>query len=312
MVCRGLDTALKQCGVPVGGVPPPADFANASKASGKKMTASFIDTLPYALAQEHATGRASYAVGVPNTAGRVAGLSNQVHVPLVPTVPPFGDFSASVVPQGVVISWRCNSIAGVETSEIGHLFRIYRREERSKSDAKITELGTVCLDGPRAGAAPVDLPVKEQRDFPGSFLDQNLEWERTYFYRGTVVSVVQVAGQPVMEVEGDDTPEVKIFAHDSFPPAVPGGLQAVFSGPGQRPFIDLVWTPVTDADLAGYNIYRREEGTSSFKVNAETAKTPAFRDTSVEPEKTYFYSVTAVDVRGNESARSEETSERVP
>jgi hypothetical protein len=41
-------------------------------------------------------------------------------------------------------------------------------------------------------------------------------------------------------------------------------------------------------------------------------KTPAFRDTSVQPGTKYFYSVSAVDLRNNESARSPETSEAVP
>ena len=61
-------------------------------------------------------------------------------------------------------------------------------------------------------------------------------------------------------IDGDDTAEVKIFTHDVFTPAVPSGLQAVFSGPGQEPFIDLIWTPVGDTDLDGYNVYRREVG----------------------------------------------------
>ena len=51
------------------------------------------------------------------------------------------------------------------------------------------------------------------------------------------------------QVEGDDTPPVTVVAHDVFPPATPTGLQAVFSGPGQKPFIDLVWTPNTEPDL---------------------------------------------------------------
>jgi fibronectin type 3 domain-containing protein len=90
------------------------------------------------------------------------------------------------------------------------------------------------------------------------------------------------------------------------------GLQAVFSGPGQQAFIDLIWTPVTDADLGGYEVYRREEGTAAVKLNSEPVKTPAFRDLQVEAGKTYFYSVSSVDLRGNESARSEEASERAP
>jgi fibronectin type 3 domain-containing protein len=113
-------------------------------------------------------------------------------------------------------------------------------------------------------------------------------------------------------VEGDDTSSVKIFAHDVFPPGVPTGLQAVFSGPGQAAFIDLIWTPVSDADLDGYNVYRHVASGSPVQLNAELVKTPAFRDSNVVAGKTYFYSVSAVDQRGNESARSEEASESVP
>ena len=113
------------------------------------------------------------------------------------------------------------------------------------------------------------------------------------------------------EIEGDDTPPVKVFAHDIFPPNVPGGLQAVFSGPGQQPFIDLNWAPVMQSDLTGYNIYRHEANQPAVKINTEPVKTPAYHDTNVAPGKQYFYAVTAVDTPGNESARSEEASEQV-
>jgi fibronectin type 3 domain-containing protein len=105
---------------------------------------------------------------------------------------------------------------------------------------------------------------------------------------------------------------VKVFAHDVFPPAVPAELQAVFSGPGQSPAIDLVWAPVTDMDLAGYNVYRHEAGGAAVKVNGELVETPAYRDANVATGRKYLYSVAAVDVRGNESARSEEAGETVP
>jgi fibronectin type 3 domain-containing protein len=123
---------------------------------------------------------------------------------------------------------------------------------------------------------------------------------------------MEAVGKAAVEVEGDDTPEVKVFAHDVFPPAVPGGLQAVFSGPGQAAFIDLIWTPVSDADLAGYNIYRHEAGGAAVKLNSELVRTPGYRDAQVVAGKTYFYAVTAVDERGNESGRSEEASEGAP
>jgi len=59
-------------------------------------------------------------------------------------------------------------------------------------------------------------------------------------------------------------------------------------------------------------VYRHEEGAAPVKVNTELVKTPAYRDANVASGKSYWYSVSAVDVRGNESAKSEEASERVP
>jgi fibronectin type 3 domain-containing protein len=103
-----------------------------------------------------------------------------------------------------------------------------------------------------------------------------------------------------------------VFAHDVFPPAVPTGVQAVYSGLSQQKFIDLTWAPVTDADLAGYNVYRREEGTQPMKISSELVKTPAFRDANIQAGHKYFYSVSAVDLRGNDSAKSAEASEQVP
>lgn len=318
-ICRSLDPVLKECGLPVGDAAPPADFKGREKSPAKKLTATFIDTLPSAVGQEHPTGFATYAVEVLNTAGKGAGLSNQVHVPLVPTLPPFSNFSTQVTAQGVMIRWQCPPTGGRRTG-VKYLFRIYRRPESSSSETRIAEIdATGCATGPN-GLVPlavqpsdtVTSEPKEQGNIITSFLDQTIEWEKTYFYRGTVVSLVEVAGKPAVEVEGDDTPEVKIFSHDVFPPAVPAGLQAVFSGPGQQPFIDLIWAPVPDADLAGYNIYRHEDGAAAVKVNSEPVKTPAFRDMQVDSGKTYFYSVSAVDARGNESGRSDEAAESVP
>ena len=146
------------------------------------------------------------------------------------------------------------------------------------------------------------------------YLDHTFQWEKTYEYRATVVTIAHTGVEPV-RIEGDDTPPVKVFAHDIFPPATPTGLQAVFSGPGQQPFIDLIWAPDTDADLAGYNVYRRLEGQttgSAEKLNPSPVTTPAYRDTGVASGAHYIYSVSAIDIRGNESSRSEDAEETVP
>jgi hypothetical protein len=308
-ICRSFTGALKQCDSSPGEVPPPENFEQVRK-SGKRSTATFIDTLPFTEEQARPAEYATYAVDVLNEAGRGAGVSNQVRVPLVPTLPPFTGFGAQVTASGVMISWQCaaprNSVDGVE-----YLFRIYRRAGESKNAAeKIADVpATSCAEGAKGLSTNHSSPASQMEKGGGSFLDQNFEWEKSYFYRGTIVSVIDTAGKPRIEVEGEDTPEAKAFAHDVFPPAAPQGLQAVSSGPGQQPFIDLIWTPVPDADLAGYNVYRHEAGAPATKINTELVSTPAFRDMNVASRKSYFYSVSAVDERGNESQKSNETGE---
>jgi hypothetical protein len=175
-------------------------------------------------------------------------------------------------------------------------YRIYRRDESSGK-----------------GAIAGEVPVREAG--PAHFTDSSFEWEKTYLYRVTAVSVV-TRPEGEVQVEGDDSSPVSVVAHDIFPPAVPAGLQAAYSGEGQKPFIDLIWAPVTNTDLAGYNVYRSEAngavGEPMVKLNSDLVKSPSYRDLAVVDGKTFTYSVTSVDVRGNESQKSETTSESVP
>jgi hypothetical protein len=305
-ICRGMESPLTQCGTPVGQVvAPPSPAARSAparaKSSKQKATGSYTDSLS---AQMGSDGTSSgkdrfvtYAVEVLNTNGRDAGLSNQVRVPTVRTVPPPRDFAARVTDQGVVLSWT-NELPAA-SSTVHYVYRVFRRLLGSQESHLVGEVA----EGATLARS--------------SMTDSSMEWQKTYEYRAETVTVIDRAGEAKLEIEGDDTPEVRIFADDAFPPAVPAGVQAVFSGPGQKTFIDLAWAPVTDADLDGYNVYRREEGSAekgsaAVKVSSALVKEPAYRDERVISGKTYVYSVSAVDVRGNESARSEEASERVP
>jgi hypothetical protein len=229
---------------------------------------------------------------VPNKSGRSAGISNTVHAPAVPAPSPPSDFRAQVTAEGVILTWAAMPPAA-ETPELRYTYRVYRRPENGNID---TVAGELALD---ASAAT-------------QLVDHTFEWENTYLYRATIVTLIHEEGKPETQFEGDDTPAIKVFAHDVFPPAVPSGLQAVFSGAGQQPFIDLIWGPDTEADLAGYNVFRGVEDAAPVKINSELVNVPAFRDMNVAPGKNYFYSVSAVDVRGNESGRSQQASEAVP
>jgi fibronectin type 3 domain-containing protein len=250
-----------------------------------KSRQTFIDLLPASLLGSDPNGEILYAVSILNQNSRDAGISNVVSVPAVVAPAPPADFRAQITADGVVMSWGETPAAGAKI-----FYRVYRRAEGATTDAV-------------AGEAPAGST---------QFVDHNFEWEKTYSYRATVVTVIHVDGKPDVEFEGADTEAVKVFAHDVFPPAVPSGVQAVSSGVGQQPFMDLIWAPDTDADLAGYNVYRREEWSQPQKINSSVVTAPAFRDLNVGAGHGYFYSVTAVDVRGNESARSAEAGEAVP
>jgi len=298
LVCRGREQELLACGTAVATMPTPLPEPGAKAPRGPtkaavapKRTATYTDTLP-APANVQPTDKITYAVEAENEHDRSAGLSNQVRVPLFPAMPPPANFAATVTAEGVRFSWACPA-AGPPSSDIQYRLRVYRRAEGVEADTIAAETNLMDCQGP---------PV----------LDETFEWEKTYEYRATVVTVVSPPGQTELKIEGDDTPRAQVFAHDIFPPAIPDGLQAVFSGVGQKPFVDLIWSPDNDADLAGYNVYRHEEGGTAVKLNSELVKTPAYRDAAVERGKRYYYAVSAVDLRGNESGRSAEANEMVP
>jgi hypothetical protein len=291
LVCRSLDLSNTACGNPVGEVAPPSRSELQIKTSAARPQAHFTDKVPPGIQQANPIGQLVYAVSVLNSNDRSAGLSNRVQVPAAPTLSPPQDVHAQVTAKGIVLAWSPVSAPASDPS-LQFFYRIYRHQEDAKGD-------TV------AGQLPLDSPETE-------LLDHSFEWQKTYSYRIAVVTLVSAPGTPEVQVEGDDSNIATVEAKDIFPPAVPSGLQAVASGVGQPPFIDLIWAPVTDADLAGYNIYRRQDNGEWAKVNTQLVQTPAYRDTTVSSGNKYFYSVSAVDLRGNESARSVEASESVP
>jgi hypothetical protein len=144
-----------------------------------------------------------------------------------------------------------------------------------------------------------------------AFIDTGIDWQKHYDYWITPVTLWESAGKKG-EVEGDDSPVTSVFANDAFPPAAPVGLQAVASGLAEQRFIDLTWSPNTEPDLAGYNVYRHAGSEAPTRINSNLIKTPSFRDMNVQPGVKYFYSVSAIDLRNNESGKSDETSETVP
>jgi hypothetical protein len=250
----------------------------------------FTDTLATSLQQQYPIGFAEYAVEATNYLRRSAGLSNHVRVPLAPTLVPPGQLRTRITPEAIEVSFPCPASQPVRGLE--YAVQLYRRDSA----------GNVAHAGLQA------LPAVHC-----TISDTNFEWEKIYTYWVAGLTTVTWNGQTVARVEGDDSLRVNAFTHDIFPPAVPSVLEAVASGTGQKPFIDLTWTPDVDPDLEGYNIYRQEQGTGNWvKLNSHPVKTPAYRDEAVQRGKTYSYAVSAVDARRNESGKSAVASETIP
>jgi len=269
----------------------PAEMPTAS-GSRRPQQVVFEDVLPQATGG--ALSLATYAVEVMNQRGRSAGLSNQVLVPLAPVLPPPNGLKFELTAEGVTLAFRGVDANAVSNVPQGVTFRyvLWRRPADKGEFAALQDIRS-------AGPAAV-------------VVDSNIEWEQTYEYKVTSMTTVATGARTAEQFEGDDSEVIRVFAHDVFPPAQPSGLQAVFSGAGQRPFIDLAWAPNFEPDLAGYDVFRRAPGEAEQKLSSGLLKSPSFRDDQATPGITYTYSVQAVDLRGNRSARSAETSESIP
>jgi hypothetical protein len=297
-ICRSMGSPMHDCGTLVIELPPQkattqrvSSRRRASRSQQPPPQETYTDQLSPSLELQSPTSNLSYAVSVLNSYGRSAGLSNQVQVPSAPTLAAPENLAAHLSANGVELTWNAVPVSS-RIPSVKFEYRVYRRDATTNQDAV-------------AGEIPV------LGDANPSFIDAGFTWDKTYDYRLTVATVVDRPGGPD-QVEGDDTAPVRVVARDVFPPATPTGLQAVFSGPGQKPFIDLIWAGNSESDLAGYNVYRRDGGSEPVKINTELVKTPSFRDANVTPGHQYFYSISAVDAPGNESSRSEEASETVP
>ena len=178
------------------------------------------------------------------------------------------------------------------------------------------------------GAAPpppaeVTLKVPAQAVDSGGVIDSTAAKGETYRYTAQRVLTVSLDGNSLTLHSLPSAP-VTLVVRDLFPPARPSGLEAVpgeavpNAAAGSRSAsssIDLSWTPDTDADLAGYFVYRQQVSSTgslagaAIRLNQTPLAGPAYRDRTAVLGQRYAYRVTAVDASGNESKPSAEVQE---
>jgi len=125
-----------------------------------------------------------------------------------------------------------------------------------------------------------------------SYLDSDFEFGQAYSYE--IRTLFKEAGTTA---ESEPSQPYEVIPRDVFAPARPTGLTGLYTNGA----VELVWDANTEKDLAGYYVYRRENHEEPKKLNEALLPTPILRDTSVQPGRTYFYQVTAVDLSNNES-----------
>jgi hypothetical protein len=86
------------------------------------------------------------------------------------------------------------------------------------------------------------------------------------------------------------------------PISIPQGLRAI---PGARS-VRLMWQPLSDPNLAGYNVYRDTSSAGAFatKINTAPIINTEYLDDNLSSATTYWYKITAVAIGGQESAKS--------
>ena len=267
-----------------------------SVAPGVKGT--FVDALPIELT----TGPAfplQYFAELKNRRKRSAGQSNATVVPAGAAPAPVSNFAAALHRDGVSFHWAPGDSA--------QSIRLHRKLISAPQEKK-QDSGP--LAAPRQ--AP-ELTLLVDSD-TGRALDREVEYGSVYEYRAQRIARVPVGGF-TLELAGEISAPVRITFQDAFPPSVPTGLAAVATAGTATtpPSIGLSWLPVTDRNLAGYIVYRREGDGQWQRISpVQPVIGPGFRDTQVTPGHTYRYAVTSISLAGHESDRSPEAEETVP
>ena len=260
----------------------------------------FADPLQAAEIAAHSGEQMAYMVRTKASKKAASADSNRAMVRVYPVPEAIGDLTAKVTEPAVELRWTppARTTSGATIAALAG-YRVYRAEVepgQTESDAAKRKLKT---PPELLGVSPT-----------AAYRDAQIEFEKTYFY--TVRSVAQYE---LDSVESADSQAVVLTLKDTFAPAAPKNLVAVYvPAAGETPaHIELSWSISAEADAGGYHVYRsEEEGKAATRLTRELLPTPTFRDMSVVTGRGYAYTVTVVDRAGNESPQSAPVSAVAP
>jgi fibronectin type 3 domain-containing protein len=269
--------------------------------AGKYLTGDkfqFTDPIAPAETKVHSGGVIIYAIRTRLSSKRTSANSNVVSVPVFSVPQQISAVETRVTESAIELSWPpVDRTSAAESLAPPPAYNIYRAE---LDDTVAQAAG----NGPQLLTATKLQLLNSQRE--NAYSDKSFEFGKTYAY--IVRSVITVDGA---SLESSDSTPAIVTVRDTFPPAAPQSIvAAVLPGETEGSFlVDLSWSINAEDDFAGYRVYRSEHPPSSDQQAArgqlltpELLPTPAYRDTSVQSARRYWYVVTAVDRAGNESA----------
>jgi hypothetical protein len=253
---------------------------------------------PIAPAQNHSASGfdAVFAVRTRASRKRASADSNAVSIHVYPVPAPVGQIKFDLTESAIDLSWQPVTQTAAGDPIVVTEYRVYRGEFDPKSyDPQIT--------GPEVLHERFVAPLARlDRTNDPHYTDKQFDFGKTYVY---IVRSVTTAGGN--ELESSDSEPLILKPADTFPPSTPQSVvAAAVENPETRPpslEVDVSWSINSEQDLAGYRVYRSErEGEKGSLITQDLLLSPAYRDTSVTSGHKYWYSVTAVDLSGNESA----------
>jgi predicted phage tail protein len=246
---------------------------------------SYTDTLQ--LAGE--PSRLRYAVRYVNAAGQRAAFSNFLLIePAAKIAEPPADVRVELSESAVTIKWdppRQNIDGSTPVNLMG--YNVYR------ITASQTEVGQT--------------PINQALATTPEYQDRNFKFGEKYTYVVRSVSL----GTLARPVESLNSNSVEAAPLDNYPPSAPTGV-SIAAAPGR---LSLFFAANPESDVAGYLIYRSTDASApkpwTLLTQSVLTRT-TYTDENVDPGKTYYYYVVAVDAVGNRSQPSEVVSEVAP
>ena len=263
----------------------------------------FIDPISPAETKEHPGATYAYVVRTRLSKKRASGDSNVVTAHVFPVPQAIASVQFQVTEAAVNLTWPAptQTSAGDPLPSVSG-YRVYRGEIEAHAPAPTgKDLSGIHWISPLALIGPSST---------SSYSDTQFDFGKTYVY--VVRSVVSADGK---EIESDNSEPVVVTPLDTFPPGVPQDVvAAVLPGAAPSTFVvDLSWSINLETDFAGYRVYRSEqEGARGQLLTPDLLPTPAFRDSAVAPGHRYWYTVTALDRAGNESAPGSAVAVDIP